>query len=280
MLVMSACGGGAVPAYGSDGANCPKHPGRPDVHALRDDHRAFLGPPRPGRESLGRAVLARAGTQLASWRDADDAVRRRRTVHHLWAPVSRARLGKHGANLGDAFNAPYVHQCVTTVTVEGDATLDLTISSTTDLVALNMSSGPTPPNSRVVSGTVFEITPNGRQPVGNVWVGWEASGSGDLMAETRTDAAGHYRVCGLPRERITLSAAPAYGNVFYASARSWFGCDRGYRDSAEVRSCGCCALSRPGRSISSGQTCPVAAGTSPRYDGLRSSHASSPRRLK
>jgi len=28
---------------------------------------------------------------------------------------------------------------------------------------------------------------------------------------------GHYRVCGLPRERITLSAAPAYGNVFYAS---------------------------------------------------------------
>jgi hypothetical protein len=37
------------------------------------------------------------------------------------------------------------------------------------------------------------------------------------MAETRTDAAGHYRVCGLPRERISLSAAPAYGNVFYAS---------------------------------------------------------------
>jgi hypothetical protein len=96
--------------------------------------------------------------------------------------------------------------------------LDLTISSTTDLVALNVSSGPTPPNSRVVSGTVFEITPDGRrQPVGNVWVGWEASGSGDLMAETRTDAAGHYRVCGLPRERISLSAAPAYGNVFYAS---------------------------------------------------------------
>ena len=118
---------------------------------------------------------------------------------------------------GDAFSAPYVHQCVTTVTIEGDATLDLTISSTTDLVALNASTGPSPPNSRVASGTVFENTSHGRQPVGNVWVGWEASGSGDLMAETKTDAAGHYRVCGLPRERITLSAAPAYGNVFYAS---------------------------------------------------------------
>jgi hypothetical protein len=117
---------------------------------------------------------------------------------------------------GDAFSAPYMHQCVTTVTVEGDATLDMTISSTMDLVALNASTGPTPPNSRTVSGTVFEITSNGRQPVRNVWVGWEASVMDGTVAETRTDAAGHYRVCGLPRERITLSAAPAYGDVFYA----------------------------------------------------------------
>jgi hypothetical protein len=117
---------------------------------------------------------------------------------------------------GDFFSAPYVHQCVTTVTVEGDATLDVTISSTTDLVALNASTGPTPPNSRTVSGTVFEITSNGRQPVRNVWVGWEASVMDGSVAETRTDAAGHYRVCGLPREQITLLAAPAYGNVFYA----------------------------------------------------------------
>ena len=117
---------------------------------------------------------------------------------------------------GDAFSAPYVHQCVTTVTLQGDATLDVTVSSTTDLVALNASTGPTSPNSRIVSGTVFETTSNGQQPVSNVWVGWEAALDG-LVAETRTDAAGHYRVCGLPRERITLSAAPAYGNVFYAS---------------------------------------------------------------
>jgi hypothetical protein len=117
---------------------------------------------------------------------------------------------------GNAFSAPYVHQCATTVTVEDDATLDVTISSTTDLVALNASTAPTPPNSRIVSGTVFEIAANGRQTVGDVWVGWEATGSGDLMAETRTDPAGQYRLCGLPQERITLSAAPAYGNVFYA----------------------------------------------------------------
>jgi hypothetical protein len=108
-----------------------------------------------------------------------------------------------------------MHQCATMVTVEGDATLDVTVASTTDLVALNASTGPGPPNSRTVSGTVFEMTASGRQPARNVWVGWEAAMDG-LVAETRTDAAGHYRVCGLPRERITLSAAPAYGNVFYA----------------------------------------------------------------
>lgn len=53
-------------------------------------------------------------------------------------------------------------------------------------------------------------------PVGNVWVGWEAAMDG-LVAETRTAAAGRYRVCGLPRERITLSAAPADGTFFSAS---------------------------------------------------------------
>jgi hypothetical protein len=110
-----------------------------------------------------------------------------------------------------------MHQCVTTTTIDGDATLDLTVSSTTDLAALNASTGLTPPNSRIVSGTVFEITSKGRQPVRNVWVGWEASVMDGLVAETRTDAAGHYSLCGLSRERITLSAAPAYGKVFYAS---------------------------------------------------------------
>jgi hypothetical protein len=95
--------------------------------------------------------------------------------------------------------------------------LDLTISSTTDLFALNASTGPTPPNSRIVSGMVFEITSNGRQPVRNVWVGWEASVMDAFVVETRTDAAGHYRLCGLSPERITLLAAPVNGNVSSAS---------------------------------------------------------------
>ena len=110
---------------------------------------------------------------------------------------------------------PYVHQCVTMVTVEGDTTFNVTVASTADLVALNAST-PTPPNSRSVSGTVFEITEKGRQPLKNILVWWEGSGSGNAFAETVTDAAGHYRLCGLPKDRISLGAAPAYAKVFYA----------------------------------------------------------------
>ena len=91
--------------------------------------------------------------------------------------------------------------------------------STTDLVALNAPTGPTSPDSRIVSGPVFEITSNGRQPVRNVWVGYGATGSDAAFAETRTDAAGHYRLCGLPKEeQISLVAVPAYLSLFYASA--------------------------------------------------------------
>jgi hypothetical protein len=187
-------------------------PRRSYVHAFRRDHRALLGRPGSGRDGLGVAVHVRAGAQLASDRDADDAVRRYSIsglpfLGPVW--VSTAQTW------GDAFSAPYMHQCATTVTVEGDATLDLTVSSTMDLVALNASTL-TPPNSRIVSGTVFEIMADGRQPVRNVWVGWEAAMDG-FVAETRTDAAGHYRLCGLPRERITISAALAYGIVFNAT---------------------------------------------------------------
>jgi hypothetical protein len=121
---------------------------------------------------------------------------------------------------GNGFNAPYAHQCVTTVTIEGDATLDVTISSTTDLVALNASTGSASPDSRIVSGTVYEITENGRQPAGNVWVGWEASVMDGAVAETRTDFAGRYRLCGLPPERITLFAAPERGKVAYATVEA------------------------------------------------------------
>ena len=67
------------------------------------------------------------------------------------------------------------------------------------------------PNSRIVAGTVFEITADGRQPLRNIWVAWEGSGSGDAFAETRTDAAGRYRLCGLPKGASRRVCLPGMG---------------------------------------------------------------------
>src|SRR5262249_9564412 len=119
-----------------------------------------------------------------------------------------------------AFRYAYVHQCVSTVSVDSDATLDLVVTSTADLAALNNSPVAAPPKSRAVFGSVYEVTPNGRQTAANIWVGWEAF-MDTVMAETRTDSSGHYVLCGLPREKIVgLFAAVAYGNVVYATVDS------------------------------------------------------------
>lgn len=103
-----------------------------------------------------------------------------------------------------ALRSGYVQQCVATVTLQGDATVDVTVSSVADLAALNVPSAATPPDSRTVSGTVFEVTATGRRPVENAWVGLDdGSWNGFFVAETRSDAAGRYLLCGMPDVRIT-----------------------------------------------------------------------------
>jgi hypothetical protein len=211
--------GAAVPADGTDSANYPKPPAGPTFTLSGVITERFSGRPVQG------AGVSLWPFQAPRWPPDGPALRYtasdgagRYTVSGL---PSVGPVWVVAWPAGDAFSAPYVHQCVTTVTVEGDATLDVTVSSTTDLVALNASTGPASPDSRMVSGTVSEITANGRQPVRNTLVGWRAPSASGLddffMAETRTDAAEHYRLCGLPRERITLLAVPTHGSFFSAS---------------------------------------------------------------
>jgi hypothetical protein len=216
LLVMSACGEGQSPPTVPTVPNVSNTPAAPTFTLSGVITERFSGRPVQGATVW---VWPFTFGQLRGWpppgmgaTPSDSAGRYVVSGLPLLGPVwvSTAQTW------GNAFAAPYVHQCVTTVTIEGDATLDMTISSTRDLVALNASTGPTSPDMRTVSGTVFEITANGRQPVENVWVGWEALVMDGTVAETRSDAAGRYRICGLPRERVTLFAAPAYGNVVYA----------------------------------------------------------------
>ena len=110
----------------------------------------------------------------------------------------------------------YVQQCVASATIQAaDASLDLRLTSMANLSAARPQSGP---GSRTVSGAVFEATPTGRPPVEGASVGWE--GLFDVVvAETRSDAAGRYLLCGLPLERIPglFALKQGYGSVSYVS---------------------------------------------------------------
>ncbi len=51
-----------------------------------------------------------------------------------------------------------------------------------------------------LSGTVYEQTSTGRNPVANAWVSLDGLyGLGLLIADTLTDAEGRYVLCGVPQ---------------------------------------------------------------------------------
>src|SRR5688572_16407894 len=97
-----------------------------------------------------------------------------------------------------AWKAGYVQQCAVSVTLQMDVNVDLTITPFADVVTNGL---PTAPNLRHISGVVYELTDSGRQPLANAWVGWDALLDA-VVAETRTDAQGRYRLCGMPMGKI------------------------------------------------------------------------------
>jgi hypothetical protein len=92
----------------------------------------------------------------------------------------------------------YVQQCAVSVTLRADVNVDLIITPFADVVTNGL---PTAPNLRHISGVVYELTDNGRHPLSNAWVGWDALLDA-VVAETRTDAQGRYRLCGIPMGKI------------------------------------------------------------------------------
>jgi hypothetical protein len=101
-----------------------------------------------------------------------------------------------------AWKDGYVQQCATAVRLETDTGADLTLTAKANVLLTGL---PSSPNTRHVSGTVYEMHENGRRRVAGVWVGWEPI-MDTVIAETFTDAEGRYRICGLPRERLEVFA--------------------------------------------------------------------------
>jgi Carboxypeptidase regulatory-like domain len=97
-----------------------------------------------------------------------------------------------------AWKEGFVQQCAQAVTLHTDTSIDITIVPFTNALTSGL---PTAPHLRHVSGVVYEKTGIGRRPLAGVWVGWEPI-MDTVVADTRTDAQGRYRLCGLPRERI------------------------------------------------------------------------------
>jgi hypothetical protein len=147
-----------------------------------------------------RQFNAGAGMTDAAGRYRINITRPEETTATLWAIAS-----KKG----------YVQQCVATTTTQADASLDLRLTSTANLSAARPVSNP---GERTVSGVVFEVTPTGRQPVEGASVGWEGLLDA-VFAETRSDAAGRYSLCGLSLGRIDglFALKQGYSNVTYAS---------------------------------------------------------------
>jgi hypothetical protein len=101
-----------------------------------------------------------------------------------------------------AWKDGYAQQCAVAVRLETDTGAELTLTQKANVLLTGL---PSSPNTRHVSGTVYEMRDTERRPVAGVWVGWEPI-MDTVVAETFTDAHGRYRVCGLPRERVEVFA--------------------------------------------------------------------------
>jgi hypothetical protein len=97
-----------------------------------------------------------------------------------------------------AWRDGYVQQCATTAVLAEDTNADVILTGRADVVVAGL---PDLPNTRQISGTVYSLKDNARQPVVGVSVGWEPI-MDTVVADTVTDMQGRYRLRGLPRDRV------------------------------------------------------------------------------
>lgn len=111
----------------------------------------------------------------------------------------------------------FYQPCAVTVDVTGDATRDVHAVSDTRQLGAHLPP-PLLSEPQILSGVVFETTPGGRQPVSDVHVMYDGSGSGGDMvtASTVTDSEGRYVLCGLSSDRgaALFASKPGFPLVY------------------------------------------------------------------
>jgi hypothetical protein len=108
----------------------------------------------------------------------------------------------------------YVQQCAApSVMIQGNLTMDLGLVAKSNVTALATQAAA---GLRWVSGTIVEIAPTGKQPVAGAFVDFEPLE--DLnVANTYSDAAGRFALCGLPQNDSVTLGAGLGGRVAYTS---------------------------------------------------------------
>ena len=189
VVITLACGGeSSAPAVTIPTAPTPAAPTFPTVTLTGKVIERVSGAPASGASvGVGSAQGSAPWTGSPGSARADGGGRYELTVPEDPGPayVKASKVG-------------YVQQCAVSVTLRADVNVDLTITPFADVVTNGL---PTAPNLRHISGVVYELTDNGRQPLSNAWVGWDALLDA-VVAETRTDAQGRYRLCGIPMGKI------------------------------------------------------------------------------
>jgi len=96
---------------------------------------------------------------------------------------------------------PVYQPCAAILDVSGDVTRDLRAVSDRRQLGASLPQE-LRSQSPIVSGVVFEETPEGRRGLSDVRVVWDGSGGADLeTATTLTDSDGRYVLCGLEHNR-------------------------------------------------------------------------------
>ena len=94
----------------------------------------------------------------------------------------------------------YVQQCAhAPITMGADETVNVRLVPVSRLSS-SMSYTNDAPGLRTVTGTVYEATSEGRQPVAGVYVNYDV-GLDSPAANTVTDGDGRYLLCGIPANR-------------------------------------------------------------------------------
>jgi hypothetical protein len=109
-------------------------------------------------------------------------------------------------------------QCATAVTLQADASVNLRVTTYANARIAGL---PTSPGLRQISGVVYQGTGATRRPLAGVWVGWEPI-MDTVVADTRTDAEGRYRQCGIPTMRILglFAVRPGSNQPAYVTAEA------------------------------------------------------------